>query len=75
MGRLTPDPPRSTRALFRCPYCRRYGAPGACEGCGAPTASVERPYALPELTRPIFPANRIVREGDIPARRPDLVKR
>ena len=22
--------------IYRCDYCGRYGAPGSCEGCGAP---------------------------------------
>lgn len=25
---------------FQCSYCKRYGQPGACEGCGAPNAPV-----------------------------------
>jgi hypothetical protein len=26
---------------FQCRYCKRYGQPGACAGCGAPNAPVE----------------------------------
>jgi hypothetical protein len=44
VGRITPSPdPLAPQRLvghgpFKCPYCARYGQPGACEGCGAPNA-------------------------------------
>jgi hypothetical protein len=76
MGRLTPDPAElqgppkrqppkrqpDGYGPFRCAYCGRYGQPGLCEGCGAPT--------LPSAGQPLpprrpdsilsFPKNRVV---------------
>lgn len=52
MGRITPDPvtvkPQfappgqgaSREHVYQCAYCRRFGRPGACEGCGAPNGPV-----------------------------------
>lgn len=80
MGRLTPDAPKP-RGAFKCSYCGRFGAPGSCEGCGAPNEPSGAEELLDVSTfserkyiRPIFQPNRIVREGTIvPAF--DMVKR
>lgn len=42
MGRVTPDPPAEPCAQAKCDYCGRYGALGACAGCGAPNKPVQQ---------------------------------
>lgn len=69
VGQMTPQAPltpgelvlRPAAAPARCPYCRRYGRLGQCEGCGAPNEPTATRGEVRPRSVPAFPPNRVIR--------------